>query len=531
MIKAGVLMRRSMLFLPALMILVCAGCLGSPVNLIVAQEKQKGICYSCWWEADCYSHIDSDISLRHLAETGAEWISITVNWHQDSLESTRIYRHQQTLTDEDLIHVISLAHSLGLKVMLRPTINISHGTIGEIGQAFTSESQWSEWFSSYRTFIEYYAGFAAAQGLDQFCVGTELKGTTDRAADWRAVVAAARSRYTGPLTYAANDRTEASITWWDALDFIGIEAYYPLSTRPDPTLRELKASWRPIVGSLASLSAKWNKPILFTEIGYRSVDQTAMHPAWREKGTLDPIEQADCYQAAFESIYREPWFAGMYWWSWSPNPGEGGPDDSGFSPHDKPAEKVLRYWYGGSLASAPDWIIEPNPERRIEIISEGLGPDWQDVSWGAERDFAASDESYEGQRSLRVRLDPGGSISVSHPTFYSYMYYFLQFYVRYSEGPEPLLWAYFYDEAGNPQFKTPVNDPRYIDGGHIKAGTWSRVLIPLGDMGVGRSPIARLSLQDRSGRGTTTFWIDNLWLIGANWRSAQLPPPKEPAIR
>jgi hypothetical protein len=35
----------------------------------------------------------------------------------------------------------------------------------------------------------------------------------------------------------------------------------------------------------------------------------------------------------------------MYWWQWSPDPNDGGPDDTGYTPHGKPAEQILRSWY------------------------------------------------------------------------------------------------------------------------------------------------------------------------------------------
>ncbi len=97
-----------------------------------------------------------------------------------------------------------------------------------------------------------------------------------------------------------------------------------------------------------------------------------MHPwDWQIGGTVDLQEQADCYQAAFESLNRQPWFGGIYWWSWSPDPYEGGPADDGYTPHNKPAEDVLRAWLGGLRKKEPRRKPGPNPDRRIEIIGRG----------------------------------------------------------------------------------------------------------------------------------------------------------------
>jgi hypothetical protein len=359
-------MKKPTLLWLALVILVLPGCSRPQVNLAAAQEKQKGISYACW-DQGLYSLPDSDLSLAHLKETGADWISLIVTCYQDNLGSTLISANETTPTDEDLIHALGRAHELGLKVMLKPHLDLANDPShwrGQVGQAFTSATEWSEWFASYQTFIDHYADLAAANSADQFCVGCELEGTTHRAADWRVIVAGIRSRYSGPIIYAGNHSgEEIGMTWWDAVDILGVDAYYPLSMKNNPTLQELKAAWQPLVSSLASLSAKWQKPLILTEIGYRSIDGAARHPwDWQITGKVDLQEQADCYQAALESVYDEPWFAGIYWWSWSPDPLEGGPDDDGYSPHDKPAEEILRAWFKGSGPQARRPIPEPDPK-------------------------------------------------------------------------------------------------------------------------------------------------------------------------
>jgi len=364
-------MKRAMLAFLALALLVPPCCSKPQITVSPAQEKQKGISYACW-SPGLYSLPDSDLSLAHLAETGANWISLIVTCYQENLGSTRIAADESTPTDDDLIHAIAQAHSLGLKVMLKPHLDLSNDPShwrGQIGLAYTTESHWAEWFASYRAFIEHYADLAAVHLADQFCVGCELEGTTRREADWRAVVAAIRARYSGPLIYAGNHSgEEVGMAWWDAVDIIGVDAYYPLSAKTNPTLNELREAWQPLAASLAALSAKWQKPVILTEIGYRSLDGAAMQPwDWQIQGKVDLQEQADCYRAALESVYREPWFGGIFWWSWSPDPLEGGPRDSGYSPHDKPAEDVLRTWFGGLRQRSPRPPREPNLNQKTKL--------------------------------------------------------------------------------------------------------------------------------------------------------------------
>jgi hypothetical protein len=312
-------------------------------------KLQKGISYAAWGRG-LYSLPQSDASLSELAETGANWISLIVTCYQDKIGSTSIFASETTPTDADLIHAMNRAHSLSLKVMLKPHLDLwkdpSHWR-GEIGLEFDSETQWKEWFSSYWGFIEHYAALADEKGADQFCVGTELAGTSGRDPDWRRVVSGIRALYSGPIAYAANHSgEEVSLTWWDAVDFIGVDAYYPLANTNTPTHRELMAAWKPHIEQLAALAAKWQKPLLLTEIGYRSLDGAASQPwNWQISGEVDLGEQAMCYRAAIDAFSPQPWLSGIFWWDWGPDPLAGGLDDDGYTPHRKPAEDILRSWF------------------------------------------------------------------------------------------------------------------------------------------------------------------------------------------
>jgi hypothetical protein len=156
-------------------------------------------------------------------------------------------------------------------------------------------------------------------------------------------VADLRGRFNGPLTYAANHGgEEESITWWNDLNYIGIDAYYPLESSSHDF------GWSKYLTQLSALSVRWNnEPILFTEIGYRSIVGSPRRP-WDStlSGDVSTETQAAAYDAAFHALASEPWFAGMYWWVWSPEI-PNGPRDGGYSPQGKPAEEQLIDWYGG----------------------------------------------------------------------------------------------------------------------------------------------------------------------------------------
>jgi len=316
-------------------------------------ERQDGVTFTGNW-SDAFRGPDPVEAMTNLAATGAGWVGIVVTWYQSRIASTEVRPVKATPPDEDLERMIRLAHGLGLKVMLKPHIDLVRKWWNRprIGTAFVGHpALWDAWFASYRTFIFHYAEIAEAEGVEQLAVGTELVGTSGQVERWRDVVAGVRDRFSGTLTYASLiDGEEMAIRWWDAVDLIGIDVYWPLTEEDDPTVEELKGAWVPRIEQMAGLSEAWDgKPILFTEIGYRSLDggnQNLWAP-WMLDRPLDLQEQADCYVAAFESVWDEPWFAGMYWWDWSANPDVSGPQDGGFTPSGKPAEEVLRTWYGG----------------------------------------------------------------------------------------------------------------------------------------------------------------------------------------
>lgn len=197
------------------------------------------------------------------------------------------------------------AHDLGLKVMLKPRIDLTQEPTYNrppIGAAWGDDAAaWDRWFASYQTFIFHFADIAEAEAVEQFAGGTALVGTSGQAERWREVVHWVRERFSGTLAYASLiDGEETALRWWDAVDLIGVDVYSQLTERFDPTLEELEAAWVPRVRQFAELSAAWgDKPIVSTGIGYRSIDGANANPwdgIWERP--VDLQEPADCYRAA-----------------------------------------------------------------------------------------------------------------------------------------------------------------------------------------------------------------------------------------
>ncbi len=480
------------------------------------EQKQNGFSFAAW-SPGLYSSPDADQALAELRQDGVAWLSLIVTRYQDTIASTTIYAAPGTPTDDDLRHIIAQAHNLGMKVMLKPHLDLANDPThwrGDIGSVF-NELQWADWFASYTAFIEYYAQLAQDAGADQFCAGTELVSTQWRTAEWRAVIAGMRAIYTGPLTYAANHGSEGGIGWWDALDYIGVDAYYPLTDHTNPTLDEVKAAWTPLAAGLQALSETWGKTVLFTEVGYRSQDGANMHPwDYSPGGVLDLQEQADLYRALLESVYDQDWFAGVYWWSWDPNPFQGGPCDLSFSPHDKPAEAVLREWYG-----APPKVSEIpgfDESRTAAVYTDVLSPGWQNWSWGGVYDFAFPDTVAAGTAAISAQTWSWGAVALHYDNFDTTPYYWLEMYV-YKTSDASSVVAFANNENDKELRTRPVEDCRYTGGVPIVPGVWTQVRIPLADLNASHRLIQRFSIGNYSDQ-PFTFYVDEIRLAAGEWK-------------
>ena len=150
--------------------------------------------------------------------------------------------------DHELRHGIREARRLGLKVMLKPHVWVRQQSTrewrGTIGQ--DSEEGWRQWWEHYESFILHYARLAAQEEVEIFCIGVELsRAARERPKDWRRLIARVRKAYPGPLTYAANWWEEYDLLeFWRALDYIGINAFFPLSKVPNPSLEQLRRRGR-----------------------------------------------------------------------------------------------------------------------------------------------------------------------------------------------------------------------------------------------------------------------------------------------
>src|SRR5687768_13847564 len=214
-----------------------------------------------------YDSPSSPPSLARLRDLGVDSISITPFGFLSTPDDVSITfaRRGFAETDEALRKAATDAHALGMRVMLKPHIWLRPpdwpGTVVQ-----TTEAGWKTWFDSYRVFILHYARVARAIGAESFCVGTELEKTTPRAAEWQDIIRDVRAVYPGALTYAANPQEVHAVGFWDRLDFIGVNGYYPLSPSRTPSVDELTRAWVTERDRLQALSVRFGKPVVFTDL-------------------------------------------------------------------------------------------------------------------------------------------------------------------------------------------------------------------------------------------------------------------------
>ncbi len=243
---------------------------------------------------------------------------------------------------------IELLHKNGLRVMMKPQIWIWKGTFtGTL--KMNSEEDWMALEASYTKFIMAYAELAQETKTEFFCIGTELeKFIENRPEYWSGLVRKIRKVYKGKLTYAANWDEYERTPFWEDLDYIGVDAYFPLSDEKTPSVEQLVHGWRPYKEKLMTLSSKLERPVLFTEYGYRSNDYTAKRP-WLVDQSKDDVNleaQANATKAIFETFWGEDWFQGGFVWKWFiDHKSAGGGGDNRFTPQNKPAEEVIRSFY------------------------------------------------------------------------------------------------------------------------------------------------------------------------------------------
>ncbi len=237
----------------------------------------------------------------------------------------------------------------GLKIMLKPQIWVWRGEFtGYI--KMTNETDWKALELAYTKFALNHAQLAQEMKAEIYCIGTELEQFVSNRPDyWKNLIKNIKKIYKGKLTYAANWDEFKRTPFWKELDYIGVDAYFPVSNSKTPTVLECLEGWENHKEVIKRISdANDSKPVLFTEFGYRSVDYSGKKP-WRSDRSMSQVNfeaQTNTTQALFETFWNEDWFAGGFLWKWYHNHDQvGGENNNRFTPQNKPVEVLIKNHY------------------------------------------------------------------------------------------------------------------------------------------------------------------------------------------
>ena len=324
------------------------------VNLPPAEPRQRG--------AHVFGITDST-DFRRIQDLNVEWVTLVPWGFQPAYDSPKVSHHAGDSTrrrahDEHWIERIRQVRGAGFQVFLKPHVWIHDDSTGKWRSDIfpRNDTDWQQWQDTYRDFILRYAGVAERAGAEMFCIGVEFSRlSTEKPDYWRRLIREVRTVYSGRLTYAANwYREYEDIEFWPELDYIGVQAYFPLSDRSDPNRETLLRGWEKHLNALESTAHRTGKRVVFTELGYRSTATAAIEPwSWMEHAAENeesyaPQLQARCYEVFFEAVWTQAWFAGAHFWQFR---ADGRGEDNNynlldFTPLNKPAAEVLRRAFG-----------------------------------------------------------------------------------------------------------------------------------------------------------------------------------------
>jgi hypothetical protein len=282
-----------------------------------ARSFGRGVTISCWgWGAE-WARPGMAQAMDELQGLGADWITFhPYAW----IKNNGAVRHRNSAADNTVLSPLKEAKKRGLKVMLKPHIGYWGSRFDWRGSiSFETEADWQRFFNDYEDFIVTQAKMAQAGAVALFSVGVEYKATLKRERDWRRIIAAVRKVYKGKLTYAANWDSYQRVPFWDALDYIGIQAYFPLTDKSNPGAADIRAGWDRQLKIIKKYAAKNKKNVIFTELGYNRSSQAAEKPWDHSEGGQSAAEiKLRCMAVALERIEKELFIESVFLWKWFP---------------------------------------------------------------------------------------------------------------------------------------------------------------------------------------------------------------------
>jgi hypothetical protein len=318
-------------------------------------SEVRGMTVSCHGAGRVWGTDGMVRTMEELRDLGVNWITIHpyAGIREDGTVGgtlmSAMYRDPSWLT-----RPIAEAHRLGLKLMIKPHLaywGTDFTWRGDI--EFETAEQWNRFFETYDRWITLVAEIC--KDADAFVVGTELDRTVHHESRWREIIRGVREKTRAPLTYSAGWDEYENVVFWDALDAIAIQGYFPLVDHEGvPSQQELDRAWRAIIGRLEDFGRRHNRTIILGELGYNLSRHAALRPWEYAQGGEDAEEiQRRCLTAALGAIDESDVVAGAFLWKWFP--GEDGRRRGNFL-ESTPAmrEIIASHWRDRDSSGLPE---------------------------------------------------------------------------------------------------------------------------------------------------------------------------------
>jgi hypothetical protein len=273
-------------------------------------------------------------SFRRLAAIGANSVALIPFFWQRNAGSAAVTLGD-ALPPARLLAGIAQARAAGLRPIIKPHVWVPGAWAG----AIEPHDGWPAWFASYGPHLLGLAMLAQKAGVDDLVIGTEIVGASGRA-EWRDLIGKVRQMFHGRLTYIAHGPDDAErFAHWPLVDRVGVSLYPPLSGSAAQRRQAMEAA----LARVTKVARAAGKPVLIGEIGLRSAHGAALKP-WESAeerhaapdGALQAAVIGEWLDAAAQAGVAD-----VLIWRWFSDPQGGGPADTDFTIHNKPAESLV----------------------------------------------------------------------------------------------------------------------------------------------------------------------------------------------
>ncbi len=438
--------------------------------------KFLGMSYVSWNNYFPTENLTKD--LNRISHLGTNQINLVVQLRQSTNTSSDV----QLLPGTSLAHlgtVVTTIKNKGYRVCIYPLLTTNTGQWrGDI-----LPSDLNTWFSNYGNILTNLASL----NPDCLYVGSEYVQFQNESSRWSNLVNNLRSSYSGELYYGFNwydslfQYSYENLTWLSLLDGLGISMYAPLAPCSNPYDLTTFSNYidNVLYPNISRMHNITNKPIHFSEIGFRSTNNAYCRPYdWTYSSNIQNFtRQAQLHSLWYNKMKSWPdWFQGEVIWYYE-TPGVYRWD--GYSIIDKPAEYSLQYDVAignstdGALLlidkgssrnylSAYNWMFQTQDSTQTFITQKYL-------KWETWVDFLEPD----GRLSLSYDNDVGDThqfdLSIENKTHLKLEYYInsvLQstHYVPYQASYHNYTFEVNYNTFnlyidGNPKFTLTVSPP------------------------------------------------------------------------